>query len=215
MAYSGLSLHWSCEGSLNGPSAVNAVPDRRVANPCFPRPLRHRLRNAVQAQIAIVRLVVILLFDSGPAAIAGLVSLTVINPINRVFGRTLPHIGKEILVRTRPSLAEYVRDVFVPGRFLAPEEIVPHHVGPRLFPKARVPMFIALATPTRSGAARNEGLARCDFYIPASAAALPQAPPPSIGTCGAYYREPAELLPNQLSWRCHCDRQCTAERGAQ
>ena len=97
---------WCGHGTLNAPSALEAVAHNmfHTAKPC--RPFSRCQALTVELQKHIPARVVALLSMRGPTAIARLIVAVVIDAINRVaLGRPNAHVGDEVFEAVAPSVA--------------------------------------------------------------------------------------------------------------
>jgi hypothetical protein len=98
------ALRWKGQGLLNGPSVVQSPIDHISANAQTVRPMRDGHASAFKLKEAIRSRVHALICHRGPAAVSGLVMPFIVDPFNRVVGRTWSHIFQkqtEIITPTR------------------------------------------------------------------------------------------------------------------
>lgn len=206
---------------VNGPAQTAQAPrDGFAMYPGSLGPLHQGESFAAVRYAVVVRSVVLLLFLSGPAAVARLIAFGIIDAVNRVFGRgAFPHIVQKPLVRT-PPLADRA------GLVMAPVgQAAPNLIGARLISALGVSVLmvallecgrhaIAVVTalleslgdtffhqaPTRLAIPKDEPRGRNRPHLAALAAAFPK--PPSLVRADAFERgKAAEFLIGQVS-RC-------------
>lgn len=114
-----LLLHWLAQGVGWSPAKAKAVIDCYVRNSGSLRPLGHGKRQAAGGEFYRLSAVANLLSRSRPAAVLRAVIAVVVNAVDRVLGTWLrPHVGKEVLKRFQPSLADCDASTAVAGEFV-------------------------------------------------------------------------------------------------
>lgn len=205
------------QGILNGPAQQVYAPRDSLPRDAAPiRPLHERLGFPAEGNAAVVGAVVLLLFHRGPATVARLVALRVIDAVNAVFrGWARPHIFKKRFVTEppiahRPSLIMASVREAAPygvglGLVLSPRMSVrrPRSIGgghliaviARLLEPLRVDLL--WQAPARRSVAEGQSVCWRDKQRAAIAAAFPHSISP-LDADAAKRRQAVELLSGQI-----------------